>query len=194
VRWAQRTEGDLRAGRHLSFNEARRRTVTELLDRYRTEVLPQYSRREQAQRLGKLGWWGRQLGALRLADLSAASISKSLARLALGEGLSGRPASAATQTRYLATIKHVLAGADEVFVGSREGAAFPRKAWEDAVDYLRKLRKKATEAVAIKIVIIMASTLAGREVKYLPIIFLLLEIKMISTSNGGASMAFSAAA
>jgi integrase len=108
LHWAQRIEGDLRAGRHFPSNEARRRTLTELLDRYRAEVLPQYSRREQAQRSGKLSWWERQLGARRLADLSAASISECRARLARGEGLSGRPASAATQARYLATLKHVL--------------------------------------------------------------------------------------
>jgi integrase len=108
LRWAQRVESDLRAGRHFPSNEARRRTVSELLDRYRAEVLPQYSRREQGQRLGKLGWWEAQLGARCLADLSAASISECRARLARGEGLSGQPVSAATQTRYLATIKHVL--------------------------------------------------------------------------------------
>jgi integrase len=108
VRWAQHVESDLRAGRHFPSNEARRRTVKELLDRYRAEELPQYSRREQVQRSGKLAWWEGQLGARRVADLTAASISECRARLARGEGLSGRPASAATQTRYLATIKHVL--------------------------------------------------------------------------------------
>lgn len=66
------------------------------------------SRREQAQRAGKLAWWEKQLGPRRLADLTSAEISECRMRLARGQGLSGKPASPATQVRYLAVIKHVL--------------------------------------------------------------------------------------
>src|ERR1700687_758539 len=108
VLWAQRIESDLREGRRVPSPEARRRTVAELLDRYRAEVLPEYSRREQAQRSGKLAWWGEQLGSRRLVELSAADISECRSRLVRGGALSGKPASPATQTRYLAVIKHAL--------------------------------------------------------------------------------------
>jgi integrase len=108
VRWAERVQGELRAGRHFPGSAARRRTVAELLDRYEAEMLPHYSRREQGQRRGKLGWWRSQLGPRLLVDLTAAEIGECKLKLARGEGLSGSPASPATQTRYLALLKHAL--------------------------------------------------------------------------------------
>lgn len=108
VQWAERVQGELRAGRHFPGSAARRRTVAELLDRYEAEVLPHYSRREQVQRRGKLAWWRSQLGPRFLVDLAAAEISECKLKLARGKGLSGTPAAPATQTRYLAVLKHAL--------------------------------------------------------------------------------------
>jgi hypothetical protein len=62
VEWAAKTEAVLRDGQALPGREARRRTVADLIERYRLEIVPAYSRREQAQRLGKLAWWQTQLG------------------------------------------------------------------------------------------------------------------------------------
>ncbi|HVT17503.1 MAG TPA: site-specific integrase [Thermoanaerobaculia bacterium] len=107
--WAQRVEADIRAGRHFPGNEARKRTLAELIERYRREVLPQYGRREQKQRSSKLAWWSSKLGTRLLSDLTPAAISEAKTRLAGGEGPSGKPASPATQVRYLAALRHVLA-------------------------------------------------------------------------------------
>jgi integrase len=109
--WASKTENSLRDGHHLPNREERRRTVAELFAKYRVEVLPGYSRREQGQRLGKLAWWEAQLGALPVGDLTTARIIECRAKLARGEGLSGEVASAATQVRYLALLKHVMSTA-----------------------------------------------------------------------------------
>jgi len=108
VKWAERVQGELRAGRHFPSGAARRKTLTELLDRYEAEKVPSYSRREQGQRLGKLGWWRAQLGPRLLVNLTTAEIGECKLRLARDGGLSGTPASPATQTRYLAVLKHAL--------------------------------------------------------------------------------------
>ncbi len=104
MRWVERVQGDLRAGRPFPDSATRRRTVAELPDRYEAEIVPQYSQREQVQRRGKLGWWRAQLGSRLLVDLTAAEIAECKLRLARGEGLSGKPALPATQTRYLALL------------------------------------------------------------------------------------------
>jgi len=107
-KWAERVQADLRAGRHFPSSAARRKTVGELLDRYEAEILPPYSRREQGQRRGKLGWWRAQLGSRLLVNLTAAEIGECKLALARDGGLSGKPASPGTQTRYLALLKHAL--------------------------------------------------------------------------------------
>ncbi len=58
-----------------------------------------------------LAWWEAQLGALPVGDLTTARIIECRAKLARGEGLSGEAASAATQVRHLALLKHVLSTA-----------------------------------------------------------------------------------
>ncbi len=106
--WAVRTEAALRDGKHLMGREAKRRTVSNLIARYRLDVIPAYGAREQGQRLGKLAWWESQVGNLLVSDLTAARVIECRARLARGEGPSGKPASPATQARYLAALKHVF--------------------------------------------------------------------------------------
>ena len=111
--WVATTEAALRSGKHLPSRQARARTVGDLFARYRLDVLPSYTRRERAQRSGKLGWWEAQLGALLVADLTTAKIIECRAKLARGEGISKKPLGPGTQVRYLAVLKHVLAKAKD---------------------------------------------------------------------------------
>jgi integrase len=108
VLWAQQMEADIRAGRAFLGTEARRRTLADLLARYREEILPQYSPFERRKRELKLSWWETQLGYARLADLTPARIAEYRTLLANHGGPSGRPAAPATQIRYLAALSHVL--------------------------------------------------------------------------------------
>src|SRR5437588_176834 len=98
-RWAGKTEDALRDGVHFPGRKERRRTVGDLIARYRDKILPRYRRREQLQRGGKLAWWERELGAKRVVELSAADIGEALERLTCGS---------ATANRYLTVFKHVL--------------------------------------------------------------------------------------
>jgi integrase len=106
--WAQRVEADIRAGRHFPGSQARRRTLAELIERYRKEVLPEYGPYEQRQRGAKLDWWSKRLGSRLLCDLTPAVISEAKVGLARGEGSSGRALSPATQNRYMGVLRHAL--------------------------------------------------------------------------------------
>ena len=106
--WAQQMEADIRAGRAFLGTEARRRTLAELLDRYRLEVLPNYSVVESRKREQMFGWWEEQLGHARLADVTPSRIAECRALLARGGGPSNRPAAPATQVRYLAVLSHAM--------------------------------------------------------------------------------------
>ena len=106
--WAKTMEADLRAGRPIFGTEARRRTLRGLMELYRGEILPQYSRAEQKKREQKLHWWEERMGHLCLADVTAPTISACRATLAKTPRSNGKPLSPATQVRYLATLSHVL--------------------------------------------------------------------------------------
>ncbi|HVT57474.1 MAG TPA: site-specific integrase [Thermoanaerobaculia bacterium] len=112
--WAQQLEAAMRAGRAFVGTEARRRTFAELAARYREDVMPHYEAVEQRKREARLRWWEERLGHARLADITPNTIAECKSRLARGgKGLtpSGRPASPATQVRYLATVSHLLSHA-----------------------------------------------------------------------------------
>ncbi len=110
-RWGGKTEDALRDGVRLPGREERRRTVGDMIARYREKVVPRYRPREQLQRGSKLAWWERELGGRRLVELSAADIGEALDRLTCGP---------ATANRYLTVLKHVL--------------SIARREWEWVVD------------------------------------------------------------
>lgn len=106
LRWAQATEAALRERRYFKTAKSERRTLGEAIDRYLREVLPAKAsgRSQRAQLL----FWRRELGHLVLCDLTPALIAEGRDRLARGGAPSGRPASPATQVRYLAALSHTL--------------------------------------------------------------------------------------
>jgi integrase len=106
--WAGDAEKGARDGEDFPDRKERKRTVSDLIARYRSTKLPSYSRREQAQRGRKLDWWEEQIGERRLLELDAGDLAECVERLAI-QGPGGEAVGPATQTRYLATIKHVLA-------------------------------------------------------------------------------------
>ena len=109
-RWAQQTEAAMREGRFFTTSEARRHTLTELIDRYVERLT-----RDQAASLAKqkqiLGWWRATLGAYALAHVTPALISKQRDKL-LSEniGTEADPAyrSGSTANRYLAALSAVF--------------------------------------------------------------------------------------
>jgi integrase len=103
-KWIQDTESAIREGRHFKTVEGKKHTVSELIDRYCIEYLPNnkervYSLREQKERIQKLGWWNTKIGYLVLADVSPQIID---------EHLSSMTQSNATATKYLKNLSHAF--------------------------------------------------------------------------------------
>ena len=106
--WVQQTEAAIREGRHFKTSEAKRHTVSELIDRYRREVLsgkPERKRRDQERHLD---WWAAQIGTHRLSDLSPALIAEHREKLRSGMTVRKRRRAPGTVNRYLTSLSHAL--------------------------------------------------------------------------------------
>jgi integrase len=106
-RWAVQTEAALREGRHFKTAEAKRRTFSDLVERYKKIA------RLDRNRVQHLRWWESRLGRYSLADLTPSRIASLRDALAHGSTPSGRPAKPATVIRYLATLSHVFTYAEQ---------------------------------------------------------------------------------
>ena len=106
-RWAQQTETAIREGRHFKTSEAKRHSLSELIDRYIKTELPKKpkSQRDQTQ---QLAWWKSEIGDHALNDITPALIVECRDRLAEGITSRGRPPTPATINRYLAALSIAL--------------------------------------------------------------------------------------
>lgn len=94
--WAALTETDIKAGRLLPRVIAERYTVSDLLDRYRQEVLPLKKAKFIRDQTVHLDWWEAKLGRYNLAQLNSNVIGQ--ARIALSTDPIGKQ-SAKVQTK-----------------------------------------------------------------------------------------------
>jgi integrase len=103
-KWVQDTESAIREGRHFKTAEAKKHTVSEMINRYCSEYLPHtkdktYSQKEQIERKSRLAWWSSKIGHYLLADISPATIS---------EHKNTMPQSAATVDKYIKNLQHAF--------------------------------------------------------------------------------------
>ncbi|MCB1136853.1 MAG: site-specific integrase [Chlamydiia bacterium] len=111
-KWIQDTESAIRDGRHFRTNEARRRTLGELIERLITKWLPHYPRREKNQ-AALLTWWSRRYGHLLLSDFSPVVIAEARDWLLSTPTHRGQQRSASTVNRYLSAIGKALSIAEK---------------------------------------------------------------------------------
>ena len=97
-KWANRIESAIDEGRSLPGVEARKHTVTELLDRYITETLPHLGTASASRQVAQLEWWKEELGHLFLSALTPAEITSARDKR-VSKGCSN-----ATSNRYLAPL------------------------------------------------------------------------------------------
>jgi integrase len=100
-RWAQITEATIHERRHFPGNEAKRHTLTDLIERYRQDVLPHKRPSTICNQRHHLDYWQQQLGMYCLADITPA-------RLVEYRDILKKTRSNATVVRYMAALSHVF--------------------------------------------------------------------------------------
>lgn len=128
-RWVAIQEGRVREHRHFPDAIAKRKTVADVVDRWCSEVAPE--RKDGAKTARQLQWWKRQIGHVRLATLTPATIA------ATRDELVGKPTrrgirSPATVNRYFAALSSALGMASKEWgwlrVNPAKGMAKKREA------------------------------------------------------------------
>src|SRR5262245_25186664 len=101
--WIEDTKSAIRNGRHFEANEAKRRTLAELADRYLEHIKIKRPHAYQNEK-AIWNWWKDRLGQYALIYVDAARIAEARdALLAESIGIKGKPErrSPATVNRYL---------------------------------------------------------------------------------------------
>src|SRR5215470_4569438 len=104
-KWVQVTEAAIVEGRHFKTAEAKRHTVTDLIDRYIREILPHKSPSSLYMQTLQLNWWKKRLGHYVLADITPTLIAEYRDKLAYGNET---PRANSTVNRYLAALSHTF--------------------------------------------------------------------------------------
>ena len=106
VTWGQETETKIKQSKYFPDRliESEKYTLSDLLDRYKSEVLPEKRAKGQP---GQLEWWKEQLGEYKLKDLTPSLIASLRDRLIKEQSdKTGRIRTCATVNRYLALLSH----------------------------------------------------------------------------------------
>jgi integrase len=100
-KWGQMMEGSIIQGRHFPTTEAKRHTVSDLLERYRNDVLPHKRSSTIYNQVYHLRWWEAQIGQYALSAITPALIVEYRDKLA-------RTRENSTVRRYLAVLSHAF--------------------------------------------------------------------------------------
>lgn len=103
-RWAEKTEMEMREGRYGLISQAKKKTLSEAIERYRKYVLPSVkkSRREHI-----IDWWQKTIGHLSLKEITPSLVVEIRDKL-IHEEADGKKKAAATVVKYMATLSHIL--------------------------------------------------------------------------------------
>ena len=102
-KWGQATEAAIRENRHFKTSEAKRHTLTELIERYVKYVLPTKPKNARDQ-LRQFEWWKSEIGSYALADVTPSLIAQHRDKLINGLTHHGKRRSPATVNRYMAAL------------------------------------------------------------------------------------------
>ena len=82
-KWAAQTETAIREGRHFKTSEAKKHTLSYMIDKYIKNVLPLKPKSKYTQE-AQLEWWKKELGPYTLADVTPAMIGECRDKLLQG--------------------------------------------------------------------------------------------------------------
>lgn len=109
--WAEQTELEIRAGRYLPTALAQRRLVQDLIQRYRSSILPQKNEKQRKDYARHLDWWEKRLGKYGVLELTSDLIGRCRDELLETPTRKGTNPSAASVVRRMAVFSHVLSTA-----------------------------------------------------------------------------------
>ena len=94
-------------------------TVSQVIERYKSEILPHKSNGMRAAQEKQLNWWKKEMGNVVLGDLNPGIISALLAKLSKTNSAKGMPFKPASVNRFRSAISHVfsVARADWNLIG-----------------------------------------------------------------------------
>lgn len=110
--WARSTESDLKRGRYIPTNEASKRTIAQMIDRYIGETLPYKARNVDRVNVEKrLAWWKEQIGEYSIAHATAEVITDVKKRLIAKPTKRNNKRSASSINHYLNDLSSVFRAA-----------------------------------------------------------------------------------
>ncbi len=107
-KWAKRTEGELERDESGLSTEGHRHTLADAIDRYQRERMGELAEGTQIAYQAHQGFWRKQLGHLRLSQLTPAAIVKARDDLLTIKGI-----TKASANRYVAALQAVLTRAQK---------------------------------------------------------------------------------
>jgi len=145
AKWASQTETAIRQGRHFEVSEAKKRTLADLFEKYRAEVLPRL--RSHQTRAVHLDWWESKLGAYLLADVRPSLIIETRKALFDKETPRGKPMSESTANRYMATLSHCFTWATKELQWMSDNPVFKVQAFKEPDGVIRFLSDEERAAL-----------------------------------------------
>ena len=105
--WASRTEREVKDGLHFKTAEAKKHTLSELVDRYLSDIQRDYPKRyPEIEYL--LRWWKNELGEYSLSKITKPLIIEKRDKLLSTIGRNNKPRSPATANRYMTALSHAF--------------------------------------------------------------------------------------
>lgn len=105
--WAAKVETDLGHGAYVPTARERRRTLHDLIAKYRDEYLPTRGIRDESKQRSLLDWWDEHYGHLTLGKLQPEAVAEARRKLQARRKRNGEPLSGATVNRHLAALSAV---------------------------------------------------------------------------------------
>ncbi len=107
VKWSQRMESEIRAGRYFAREEDRKKTFAQFIDRYIEKELPKNPTAYAKQKM-LLTWWKSQLGPYYLCHITPPMIAELRDKLLSETTRRKRLRTSSTTNRYLASISRAF--------------------------------------------------------------------------------------